>query len=81
MIPKGWQAGDSIPPKFLVFFDNKKEAESVPRFLGDRVSLELREKLPWFHAGMTSFFRVEKVASFKDGETWGLFSTDSGGMV
>ena len=78
---KGLQAGDSIPPKFLVFFDNKKEAESVARFLGDRVSLKLREKLPWFHTGMTSFFRVEKVASFKDGKTWGLFSTDSGEMV
>ena len=81
LILKGWQPGDPLPLKFLVFFDNKKEAESAAQFLGNRLSLELRERLPWFHAGMTSFFRVEQVASFKDGETWGLFATDSGGMV
>ncbi|RPD52129.1 hypothetical protein L227DRAFT_472291, partial [Lentinus tigrinus ALCF2SS1-6] len=71
---------DPPPPKFMVFFDNKKEAEAASRFLASRVPLALRRKIPWFHAGMSKFFRVEEVDRFAKGETWGLAATDSGGM-
>ncbi len=81
LVPKDWKEGDPLPPKFMVFFDSKKEAEAASRYLASRVSRELRGKLPWFHAGMTKFFRVDQVEQFTNGETWGLLATDSGGMV
>ncbi|TFK78706.1 P-loop containing nucleoside triphosphate hydrolase protein [Polyporus arcularius HHB13444] len=80
LVPKDWKDGDALPPKFMVFFDSKKEAEAASRYLARRVSLALRKKIPWFHAGMTKFFRVDEVERFKTGETWGLAATDSGGM-
>ncbi|KAI0717553.1 P-loop containing nucleoside triphosphate hydrolase protein [Cerioporus squamosus] len=81
LVPKDWKEGDPLPKKFMVFFDSKKEAEAASRYLASRVSLALRSKIPWFHAGMTRFFRTEEIQRFSVGETWGLAATDSGGMV
>ncbi|KAI0085496.1 P-loop containing nucleoside triphosphate hydrolase protein [Irpex rosettiformis] len=86
LVPKGWKGGDPPPKKFMVFFDNKKTAEAAAKFLQARVSLDLRCKIPWFHAGMTKFFRVEQVGKLRgDGgeceEVWGFMATDSGGLV
>lgn len=82
LVPKGWQEGDAAPKKFMVFFDSKREAEAASKFLQSRVSHALREKIPWFHAGMSKYFRVEEVDRFRDGsELWGFAATDSGGMV
>jgi hypothetical protein len=41
----------------------------------------LRHKVKWFHAGMSEFFRKEKLKSFREGDLWGLSITDVGGMV
>lgn len=68
LVPKDWKEGDPVPPKFIVFFDSKEEAEAAAKFLWGRVSVELREKVPWFHAGMTRFFRVEQVAKLRGDE-------------
>jgi superfamily II DNA helicase RecQ len=86
LVPKGWKYGDFPPKKFMVFFNNKKEAEAASKFLQARVSQELRQKLPWFHAGMSKFFRIEEVENLRgvtgDGnEIWGFEATDSGGLV
>lgn len=86
LVPKNWKTGDPPPKKFMVFFDNKKEAEAAAAFLQSRVSLELRQKLPWFHAGMSKFFRLEEVGNLRgdNGEAlqlWGFKTTDSGGLV
>ena len=81
LVPKDWKEGDPVPKKFMVFFDSKKDAEAASKYLCSRVSLELREKIPWFHAGMTRFFRTEEVDDLKSGEVWGFAATDSGGMV
>ncbi|KAH7906213.1 P-loop containing nucleoside triphosphate hydrolase protein [Hygrophoropsis aurantiaca] len=80
LIPSDWKDGDPLPPKFMIFFDNKKEAEAATTFLKERLPLALRDKVQWFHAGMTVFFRAEEISKFKSGETWGLGATDSGGM-
>ncbi len=64
LILKDWKEGDPVPPKFMVFFDSKKEAEAASRYLASRVSLALCDKMLWFHAGMTAFFRVEQVNCF-----------------
>ncbi|KAI0733005.1 hypothetical protein BC629DRAFT_1302085, partial [Irpex lacteus] len=86
LVPKDWKEGDTPPPKFMVFFDNKKDAEGAAKFLRSRVSLDLQEKVPWFHAGMTKYFRVEQVIKLRGDddedteEVWGFSATDSGGL-
>ncbi|KAI0681967.1 P-loop containing nucleoside triphosphate hydrolase protein, partial [Cytidiella melzeri] len=85
LVPKDWKDGDSPPKKFMVFFNNKKEAESAVKFLQARVSVDLCRKIPWFHAGMTRFFRVEEVDNLRrvhgeEHEVWGFAATDSGGL-
>ncbi|KAI0702311.1 P-loop containing nucleoside triphosphate hydrolase protein, partial [Cytidiella melzeri] len=85
LVPKNWKDGDSPPKKFMVFFNNKKEAESAAKFLQARVSVDLCRKIPWFHAGMTRFFRVEEVDNLRrvhgeEHEVWGFAATDSGGL-
>ena len=32
LIPEGFQEGDSTPDKFLIFFDNRKEAEAATKY-------------------------------------------------
>ncbi|KAI0070902.1 P-loop containing nucleoside triphosphate hydrolase protein [Panus rudis PR-1116 ss-1] len=81
LVPKDWKEGDPVPKKFMVFFDSKSEAEAAAKYLRSRISPALRKKIPWFHAGMTNFFRIEEVKNLKSGETWGFAATDSGGMV
>ncbi|KAI0072282.1 P-loop containing nucleoside triphosphate hydrolase protein [Panus rudis PR-1116 ss-1] len=81
LVPKDWKEGDPVLPKFMIFFDSKNEAEEAAQYLRSRVSPALRAKIPWFHAGMTPYFRREEVDNLKSGETWGLAATDSGGMV
>lgn len=86
LVPKDWKQGDPPPPKFMVFFDNKKDAEAAAKFLQNRVSVQLRKNIPWFHAGMTRYFRVEQVARLRGEEreedgAWGFMATDSGGLV
>lgn len=86
LVPKNWKKEDPLPPKFMVFFDNKKDAEGAAKFLRSRVSLELKERIPWFHAGMTKFFRAEQVVRLRGDdkeveEVFGFSATDSGGLV
>lgn len=86
LVPKNWKKEDPLPPKFMVFFDNKKDAEGATKFLRSRVSLELKERIPWFHAGMTKFFRAEQVVKLRGDnkeveEVFGFSATDSGGLV
>ncbi|KAF9493447.1 P-loop containing nucleoside triphosphate hydrolase protein, partial [Pleurotus eryngii] len=80
LIPCNWQDGDPIPIPFLVFFNSKKEAEQAALYLMSCVTVALRKKFCWFHARMSSLFRVEKMEDFRNREIWGLFMTDVGGM-
>ncbi|PSS32230.1 hypothetical protein PHLCEN_2v1999 [Hermanssonia centrifuga] len=87
LVPKDWKTSQPLPQKFMIFFDNKREAEGAAAYLTSRVSLQLRDKIPWFHAGMTRFFRVEEIELFcrtsgdePTGGVWGFAATDSGGM-
>jgi ATP-dependent DNA helicase RecQ len=81
LVPSSWKEGDPPPHKFMVFFDSKREAESASTFLRKRLPGPLKDKVKWFHAGMTEFFRSEELETFKDGDIWGLGMTDVGGMV
>ncbi|KAG1845809.1 hypothetical protein F4604DRAFT_1688582 [Suillus subluteus] len=40
----------------------------------------LREKVIWFHSGMTMDFRVNAMEKLRKGELWGICCTDAAGM-
>lgn len=67
--------------KFLIFFDNVREAEAVGKHLRGQLPLPLKDKIKWFHARMSDTFREDEVDAIRSGDTWGLCVTDSFGMV
>jgi hypothetical protein len=81
LIPSEWSPDLCLPWKFMVFFNSRWEAEEAALYLQSLVPLEIRRHLPWFLAGMTSFFQVEEMVKLREGETYGACLTDAGGMV
>ncbi|KAH7917314.1 P-loop containing nucleoside triphosphate hydrolase protein [Leucogyrophana mollusca] len=80
LIPDRWKAGDSLPPKFLIFFDNITHAIEAAQCLRSRLPPEYREKIKWFNSDMTTHFKEAEVENFSNGETWGFCMTESFGM-
>ncbi|KAM6489692.1 P-loop containing nucleoside triphosphate hydrolase protein [Amanita muscaria] len=80
LIPDNFREGDPPPSKFLVFFDNTKEAEAACKRLRNRLPSNLRKKLVYFHSTMTQEYREAKVDDLRESEVWGKFTTDSFGM-
>jgi len=81
LIPEKFKEGDPPPPKFLVFFSDRKVAEAAAQYLQSRLPESLVDKVKWFHAINTPEYREEEVESLSDGTTMGYCSTDSFGMV
>jgi superfamily II DNA/RNA helicase len=81
LIPHNWQTGMDEPPKFLVFFDDIKEAEAATKFFHQRLLRDHLSKVTWFHSTMSQRYREEKVQQFRNGEIWGLICTDAFGLV
>lgn len=81
LIPEGWKDGDPAPPKFLIFFDNIQESINAAKFLRNRLPPHVRKKIKWFNSDMTTEFKETEVAALMDGDTWGLCTTESFGMV
>ncbi|KAA1479219.1 P-loop containing nucleoside triphosphate hydrolase protein [Dentipellis sp. KUC8613] len=80
LIPVDWKEGDNVP-KFLVFFDRISESVAAARMLRRRLPPHLRCKIKWFNSEMSSQFRDKTQSSYKSGGVWGLYCTDSFGMV
>ncbi|KAH7904952.1 P-loop containing nucleoside triphosphate hydrolase protein [Hygrophoropsis aurantiaca] len=80
LIPEGWKPGDPIPPKFLIFFDNIVHAIEAAQYLRSRLPQEYQDKIKWFNADMTTYFKEDEVQNFTDGEIWGFCTTESFGM-
>ncbi|KAH9919666.1 P-loop containing nucleoside triphosphate hydrolase protein [Amylocystis lapponica] len=80
LIPDGFQEGDIPPPKFLIFFDNTKEAEAAVRHLRSRLPDHLRHKTKHLHSIMTPDYRTDEYEALRNGDTYGLCVTDSFGM-
>jgi ATP-dependent DNA helicase RecQ len=74
--PPDWR-----PPKFLIFFDDIADSVRAARFLKSRLPLHLRERIQWFNSEMSPEFREQSCEDLKEGRMWGLFCTDSFGMV
>ena len=80
LIPTGFKEGDRLP-KFVVFFDNTKEAERATKYLRTLLPDSQHDKIMYFHSTMTQFFRDDELEAMKNSTTWGLCSTDAFGMV
>lgn len=81
IIQIGLKPGDPMPPKFLVFFNSRGEAQAGAEYLRARLSPELRDKVKWFHSGMTDEFREDEMHALIVGDVLGDGSTDAAGMV
>ena len=81
LIPTGFKEDDQPLPKFIVFFDNTKEAERATKYLRTLLPDSLRDKIMYFHSTMTQFFRVDELEAMKNSETWAMCATDAFGMV
>lgn len=67
--------------KFIIFFDNIKEAEACCKYLRSLVCPEDKDRLIWFHSVMSDAFREEETVAIAVGERSGVCGTDSLGMV
>jgi superfamily II DNA helicase RecQ len=76
-----WKPGDPPPPKFLVFFDNINEAITACQTLTSLLPPEYKDKLRWFNSDMSSSYKDDETERLLLGDAWGLFTTDSFGMV
>jgi superfamily II DNA/RNA helicase len=81
LIPHNWREGMNPPRKFLVFFDDIKEAEGAKDFFHQRLLKKYHSKIAWFHSTMSQEYRQLKVEDFRRGDLWGLFCTDAFGLV
>lgn len=68
------------PPKFMVFSNKRKETEEAVKNWWSRIPVECRDRVLWFHSGMSSSFRAEQMSRLKNGDVYGLVCTDVAGM-
>ncbi|KIJ09815.1 hypothetical protein PAXINDRAFT_86927, partial [Paxillus involutus ATCC 200175] len=87
LIPAGFKVGDPPPQKFLIFFDNIPESINTACSLCRRLPPELRAKIKWFNADMSTTYKEAELENLVSGdihrtvgETWGLCTTASFGM-
>jgi superfamily II DNA helicase RecQ len=80
LIPDNWQPGIPLP-KFLVFFDNISDSVEAAKYLRSRLPVNFQDKIKWFNSDMSPEFRGDETTNLKAGNTYGLFCTDSFGMV
>jgi superfamily II DNA helicase RecQ len=81
LAPAGWKAGDSCPPKFVVFFDDIQDSVNAAQMLRKRLPSQARKKIIWINADMSQNLRDEAIERLRTGGLWGLCATDAFGMV
>lgn len=76
------QLDSETPPKpFMVFCNKRKLTEDIARKMWNDLPPEKRDKVLWFHSGMTEEFRATQIDRLRRGELWGIICTDAAGMV
>ena len=81
LIPTGYKVRDPPPPKFLIFFNDIADSINGATVLRRQLPLELRDKIKWFNANMSTAFKEAELDNIMSGTTWGLCTTTSFGMV
>lgn len=76
-----WKIGNPPPPKFLVFFDDINESVQAALTLRKLLPKEQQCHVKWFNSEMSDAFKEAEAARLASGETRGLMTTDSFGMV
>lgn len=71
----------SIPPKFMVFLNKRRESEKAVMELWKELPQPLHHKIVWFHSGMSAHFKEKTIEALQRGDIWGLICTDAAGMV
>ena len=73
---------DSCPLKFLVFFKNfQAEAQAGAEYLRKWHPSKLRDKVKWFHSGMTDKFHEDQMHALLVGDCFSHVATNATGMV
>ncbi|KAK6985173.1 Werner syndrome ATP-dependent helicase [Favolaschia claudopus] len=69
---------DYLPPRCVVFIDDKKRAAEVEEYLNTRLPPDLASKRPFrkYHSGMSKQYLEQIAALFKSGEILGLIATE-----
>ena len=73
--------GDQPHTPFMVFVNGRDEAERLTKHVQSMVPQHLQDKFVWFHSGMSMDFRSAMIEKLREGELWGIFCTDTAGMV
>ena len=81
IIKKNLKPGGILPPKFLIFFNSWGGVQGGAECLRTHLSLELRDKVRWFHSGMTDEYQEEEMHALLVGDVMGEGATDVAGMV
>ena len=75
------QLNGETPKKFMVFINKRRESEEMTKKEWDNLPPHLKEKIVWFHSGMSAEFREDAIRKLQTGEIWGIMCTDAAGMV
>ncbi|KAK6971668.1 P-loop containing nucleoside triphosphate hydrolase protein [Favolaschia claudopus] len=69
---------DYLPPRCVVFIDDKKRAAEVEEYLNSRLPPHLASKRPFrkYHSGMSKQYLEQIAAQFKSGDIIGLIATE-----
>lgn len=82
LLPNGRTTTEETkPPKFMAFFNNRRETKDGARFLRNILTQEYTDKVVWFHSGMSAVFRADQMELLRTGKIWGVCCTDAAGMV
>jgi superfamily II DNA helicase RecQ len=72
---------ETPPKKFMVFVNKRRKSEVLTKKEWDNLPPYLKEKIVWFHSGMSPEFRADMIRRLQMGEIWGIMCTDAAGMV
>ncbi|KAG6851505.1 hypothetical protein C0991_001314 [Blastosporella zonata] len=81
LFPEEVCTGAKPPKKFLVFFDNTKEAEAACGWIQKQLPSSMKKSVKWFHSVTTQEYREDNVKALQESSVVGFCCTDAFGMV
>ncbi len=67
--------------QFLMYCNSQLEAEKTALFLQSQLPVHARDRIVWYHLGMSEEFKKETIITYEAGEILGLCCMDACGMV
>jgi superfamily II DNA helicase RecQ len=72
---------NDLPPKTIVFFDCRREAEKAAKYLRTRLAPAFKDSVRWVHALLSHEGREIELERFQSGESRIICGSDAIGMV